>query len=145
MVEVGGDIGMLNEPWLESMSLPMTETEGGNPIQETMHSTKDYMNRRNRRHSMEIAIDMSSVFIWRGPLWFPQYIIIFMIIGSFKASWQELAGVLVFSAIPFAAVKVIANSPLGESLQRQLLKTKKEALENSSRVQASAQKARNER
>ncbi|XVE61152.1 hypothetical protein DITRI_Ditri06bG0016900 [Diplodiscus trichospermus] len=61
-----------------------------------------------------------------------------------KASWQELAGVLVFSAIPFTAVKAIANSPLGESLQRQLLEKKKEALENSSKFRALADKARNE-
>ncbi|KAE8726940.1 Chlorophyll a-b binding protein E [Hibiscus syriacus] len=61
-----------------------------------------------------------------------------------RASWQELAGVLVFSAIPFTAVKAVANSPLGDSLQRQLLKRKKEALDNSSRFQALARKARNE-
>ncbi|CAL5344052.1 unnamed protein product [Camellia sinensis] len=34
-----------------------------------------------------------------------------------KASWQELVGVLIFSAVPFTAVKAIANSPLGELLQ----------------------------
>ncbi|GMI63369.1 light-harvesting complex B7 [Hibiscus trionum] len=61
-----------------------------------------------------------------------------------RASWQELAGVLVFSAIPFTAVKAIANSPLGDSLQRQLLERKKEALDNSSKFQALAQKARND-
>ncbi|XP_022744658.1 chlorophyll a-b binding protein 7, chloroplastic isoform X1 [Durio zibethinus] len=61
-----------------------------------------------------------------------------------RASWQELAGVLVFSAIPFTAVKAIANSPLGESLQRQLLEKKKEALDNSSKFRALAEKARNE-
>ncbi|KAK9740261.1 hypothetical protein RND81_03G023100 [Saponaria officinalis] len=37
-----------------------------------------------------------------------------------KASWQELAGVLVFSAIPFTAVKALANSPLGERLQKRV-------------------------
>ncbi|XVF56126.1 hypothetical protein PTKIN_Ptkin06aG0091900 [Pterospermum kingtungense] len=61
-----------------------------------------------------------------------------------RAAWQELAGVLVFSAIPFTAVKAIANSPLGESLQRQLLEKKKEALDNSSKFRALAQKARNQ-
>ncbi|XVE95972.1 hypothetical protein REPUB_Repub02eG0181500 [Reevesia pubescens] len=60
-----------------------------------------------------------------------------------KASWQELAGVLVFSAIPFTAVKAIANSPLGESLQRRLLERKKEAQNNSSKFRALADKARN--
>ncbi|TYI89855.1 hypothetical protein E1A91_D03G083000v1 [Gossypium mustelinum] len=63
---------------------------------------------------------------------------------SCRASWQELVGVLLFSAVPFTAVKAIANSPLGEALQRQLLKRKKEALANSSKFQALAQKARNE-
>ncbi|WRX25649.1 hypothetical protein QQP08_018136 [Theobroma cacao] len=62
-----------------------------------------------------------------------------------KASWQELAGVLVFSAIPFTVVKAIAYSPLGESLQRQLLEKKKEAVQNSSKFRALADKARNER
>ncbi|XP_021282852.1 chlorophyll a-b binding protein of LHCII type 1 [Herrania umbratica] len=61
-----------------------------------------------------------------------------------RASWQELAGVLVFSAIPFTVVKAIANSPLGESLQRQLLEKKKEAVQNSSKFRALADKARNE-
>ena len=57
----------------------------------------------------------------------------------------QLAGVLVFSAIPFTAVKAIANSPLGESLQRRLLEKKKEALSNSSKFRALADKARKER
>ncbi|XP_048605238.1 chlorophyll a-b binding protein 7, chloroplastic-like isoform X2 [Brassica napus] len=59
-----------------------------------------------------------------------------------RASWQELAGVLVFSAIPFTAVKVIANSSLGESLRRRLEEKKKEAVENATRFNAKAQKAR---
>ncbi|CAJ2675845.1 unnamed protein product [Trifolium pratense] len=59
-----------------------------------------------------------------------------------KASWQELAGVLVFSAIPFTAVKAIANSPLGESLQRKMEETKKFAIQNSSKFKAEAHKAR---
>ncbi|XP_058725445.1 chlorophyll a-b binding protein 7, chloroplastic isoform X2 [Vicia villosa] len=59
-----------------------------------------------------------------------------------NASWQELAGVLLFSAIPFTAVKAIANSPLGESLQRKMEDTKKFALQNSSKFKAQAQRAR---
>ncbi|KAH9677836.1 chlorophyll a-b binding protein 7 [Citrus sinensis] len=61
-----------------------------------------------------------------------------------KASWQELAGVLVFSAIPFTAVKAIANSPLGELLQNRMLETKKAALQDSSKFKALARQARNE-
>uniref|UniRef100_A0A1J3EBE1 Chlorophyll a-b binding protein, chloroplastic n=1 Tax=Noccaea caerulescens TaxID=107243 RepID=A0A1J3EBE1_NOCCA len=61
-----------------------------------------------------------------------------------RASWQELAGVLVFSAIPFTVVKAIANSSLGESLRRRLEERKKEAVENSSRFKAKAQKARDD-
>lgn len=53
--------------------------------------------------------------------------------------------VLVFSAIPFTAVKAIANSPFGESLQRRMLDTKKSALRNSSQLKALAQEARNQR
>ncbi|KAF7141419.1 hypothetical protein RHSIM_Rhsim06G0001500 [Rhododendron simsii] len=59
-----------------------------------------------------------------------------------RASWQELAGVLVFSAIPFTAVKAIANSPLGELLQRRLEKEKKAAVDNSSKFKALAEMAR---
>ncbi|KAL2471854.1 Chlorophyll A-B binding family protein [Abeliophyllum distichum] len=59
-----------------------------------------------------------------------------------KASWQEVAGVLVFSAIPFTAVKAIANSPLGEALQRRMAEKKQFYLENSSKFKALADKAR---
>ncbi|RWR72764.1 chlorophyll a-b binding protein of LHCII type 1 isoform X1 [Cinnamomum micranthum f. kanehirae] len=59
-----------------------------------------------------------------------------------KASWQELVGVLVFSAVPFTAVKAIANSSLGASLQRRLQETKRTAVSNSSKFNALAQKAR---
>ncbi|ONI05346.1 hypothetical protein PRUPE_5G002700 [Prunus persica] len=59
-----------------------------------------------------------------------------------KASWQELVGVVVFSAIPFTAVKAIANSAVGESLQRRLEERKKVAVENSSRFRGLAEKAR---
>ncbi|KAK2661002.1 hypothetical protein Ddye_007535 [Dipteronia dyeriana] len=61
-----------------------------------------------------------------------------------KASWQELAGVLVFSAIPFSAVKAIANSPVGEWLQSRMLETKKAAIQDSSNFKALAQNARGE-
>ena len=57
----------------------------------------------------------------------------------------KLAGVLVFSAIPFTAVKAIANSPLGELLQRRLEENKKAAIDNSSKFKALAQKARKDR
>uniref|UniRef100_A0A0A0L3G2 Uncharacterized protein n=1 Tax=Cucumis sativus TaxID=3659 RepID=A0A0A0L3G2_CUCSA len=62
-----------------------------------------------------------------------------------RASWQELAGVLIFSAIPFTAVKAIANSPLGGSLQRQLEKKKNSAVANSSKFKALAEEARKDR
>jgi light-harvesting complex II chlorophyll a/b binding protein 7 len=58
---------------------------------------------------------------------------------------MKLAGVLIFSAIPFTAVKAIANSPLGESLQRRMEQTKKFAVENSTKLKALAEKARKER
>ncbi|PKI35751.1 hypothetical protein CRG98_043909 [Punica granatum] len=61
-----------------------------------------------------------------------------------RAAWQELAGVLVFSAIPFTAVKAIANSPLGESLQRRLEERKSFAAENAARFKAMSEKARKE-
>ncbi|KAK4804007.1 hypothetical protein SAY86_003824 [Trapa natans] len=61
-----------------------------------------------------------------------------------RAAWQELAGVLVFSAIPFTAVKTIANSPLGESLQKRMEDRKRFAVENSSKFKAMAEKARKE-
>ncbi|XP_068652815.1 chlorophyll a-b binding protein 7, chloroplastic [Aristolochia californica] len=61
-----------------------------------------------------------------------------------KASWEELAGVLIFSAIPFTAVKAIANSSLGASLQRRLQETKKAAVENSSKFKQLSKKAREE-
>ncbi|RZB58796.1 Chlorophyll a-b binding protein 7, chloroplastic [Glycine soja] len=58
---------------------------------------------------------------------------------------KQLAGVLLFSAIPFTAVKAIANSPLGESLQRKMEERKTFAVENSSTFKALAGKARKER
>ncbi|PIN04089.1 Photosystem II [Handroanthus impetiginosus] len=61
-----------------------------------------------------------------------------------KASWQEVAGVVVFSAIPFTAVKVIANSPLGEELQRRMEEKKKFYKDNSLKLRALSEKARTE-
>ncbi|KAK7382904.1 hypothetical protein VNO78_28568 [Psophocarpus tetragonolobus] len=61
-----------------------------------------------------------------------------------NASWQELAGVLLFSAIPFTTVKAIANSPIGESLQRKMEERKKFAVENSSKFKALSNEARKE-
>ncbi|CAN4123145.1 unnamed protein product [Withania somnifera] len=63
--------------------------------------------------------------------------------SRYKASWQELAGVLVFSAIPFTAVKAIANSTFGETLRKRLEERKKVAVENSAKFKALAQMARN--
>ncbi|RRT59820.1 hypothetical protein B296_00002244, partial [Ensete ventricosum] len=53
--------------------------------------------------------------------------------------------VLIFSAIPFTAVKAVANSSLGEKLRRQLSETKRDAVEKSLRFKALAQKARKAR
>ncbi|CAN1166900.1 Chlorophyll a-b binding protein 7, chloroplastic [Linum perenne] len=61
---------------------------------------------------------------------------------SCKASWQEVAGVVVFSAIPFTAVKAIANSSLGETLRSRLEERKKVAIKESSEFRRLAQKAR---
>ncbi|KAL1833182.1 hypothetical protein ACET3Z_002833 [Daucus carota] len=59
-----------------------------------------------------------------------------------KASWSELAGVLLFSAIPFTAVKAIANSPLGETLQKRLEERKKIEVVNASNFNKLSQQAR---
>ncbi|TXG48075.1 hypothetical protein EZV62_027369 [Acer yangbiense] len=64
--------------------------------------------------------------------------------GGGDSSICPLAGVLVFSAIPFSAVKAIANSPVGEWLQNRMLVTKKAALQDSSNFKALAQNARDE-
>ncbi|KAK9164827.1 hypothetical protein Scep_000018 [Stephania cephalantha] len=61
-----------------------------------------------------------------------------------RASWQELAGVLIFSALPFTAVKAIANTSLAKTLQNRMLQTKTRALQNSSQFKALAQRARNQ-
>ncbi|PKU78376.1 chlorophyll a-b binding protein 7, chloroplastic [Dendrobium catenatum] len=60
----------------------------------------------------------------------------------FRASWEELAGVLIFSAIPFTAVKAVANSSVGEVLRRRLDDMKKDAVERSSRFKALTRKAK---
>lgn len=57
----------------------------------------------------------------------------------------QVAGVLVFSAIPFTAVKAIATSPLGETLQKRLLLQKSAAVEDSIQRNKLAQLARNRR
>ncbi|KAH6778283.1 Chlorophyll A-B binding family protein [Perilla frutescens var. frutescens] len=62
--------------------------------------------------------------------------------SRFKASWQEVAGVVVFSAIPFTAVKAIANSPVGEELQRRMEEKKKLYKDKSSKLKALSNKAR---
>ena len=59
--------------------------------------------------------------------------------------WIKLAGVLIFSAIPFTAVKAIANSPLGESLQRRMEERKKFAVRNASKFKTLSEKARKQR
>ncbi|CAL5065095.1 unnamed protein product [Urochloa decumbens] len=60
-----------------------------------------------------------------------------------RASWQELAGVLVFSAIPFTAVKALANSPLGAQLRRRLEERKAAAAAEADALRAAARNARN--
>lgn len=57
----------------------------------------------------------------------------------------QLAGVVIFSAIPFTTVKVIANSPLGERLQRRLSEQKSVAVQKSIQRNKIAQLARNNR
>lgn len=55
---------------------------------------------------------------------------------------SQLVGVLVFSAFPFVAVKAIANSPVGEKLQRRLEKRKEEAKADSDKANKSRLAAR---
>lgn len=57
----------------------------------------------------------------------------------------KLAGVLLFSAIPFTAVKAIANSPLGETLQKRLEERKKIEVVNASNFNKLSQQARTDR
>ena len=62
-----------------------------------------------------------------------------------RASWQGLAGVLVFSAIPFTAVKALANSPLGARLRRRLEDRKAVAAAEADALRAAARDARDNR
>lgn len=62
--------------------------------------------------------------------------------SSLKASWQEVAGVLIFSAVPFTAVKAIANSSIGDFLRKRMLEKKAQVLTNSSNFNLLSQKAR---
>ncbi|XP_071676261.1 chlorophyll a-b binding protein 7, chloroplastic isoform X2 [Lolium perenne] len=61
---------------------------------------------------------------------------------SVRASWQELAGVLVFSAVPFTAVKALAGSPLGARLRRRLEARKASAAAEADALRAAARQAR---
>ncbi|PIM99140.1 hypothetical protein CDL12_28369 [Handroanthus impetiginosus] len=57
---------------------------------------------------------------------------------------MKVAGVVVLSTIPFTAVKDIANSPLGEELQRRMEEKKKFYKDNSLKLRALSEKARTE-
>eukprot|EP00271_Cylindrocystis_brebissonii_P005384 TRINITY_DN17397_c0_g1_i1.p1 TRINITY_DN17397_c0_g1~~TRINITY_DN17397_c0_g1_i1.p1 ORF type:complete len:327 (-),score=67.09 TRINITY_DN17397_c0_g1_i1:450-1430(-) len=59
-----------------------------------------------------------------------------------SADFQELAGVLLFSALPFVTVKAIANSSLGEELQRRMLEQKGEIQRRASDARAAQEAAR---
>ncbi|KAL3678353.1 hypothetical protein R1sor_021309 [Riccia sorocarpa] len=63
---------------------------------------------------------------------------------SIRSAWQELAGVVIFSALPFSLVKAIANSSLGEALQERMLKTKSAAQRNERAARKARGKAREE-
>lgn len=65
--------------------------------------------------------------------------------GFFSFRFVQLIGVLVFSSIPFAAVKAVAGSSLGEALRKRLEETKRAEVEKSSRFKALSEKAREER
>eukprot|EP00897_Mesotaenium_endlicherianum_P004464 jgi/Mesen1/4045/ME000213S03076 len=57
-------------------------------------------------------------------------------VAGARADWKELVGVLIFSAAPFATVKAIANSSLGERLQARMNESK---AEGQARAAAAAQ------
>ncbi|KAJ7546503.1 hypothetical protein O6H91_08G042100 [Diphasiastrum complanatum] len=61
-----------------------------------------------------------------------------------RASWQELAGVLVFSAFPFTTVKIIANSSLGKQLQDRMQAEKDVTKSKIVEIQEARVKARRE-
>ncbi|CAK9227196.1 unnamed protein product [Sphagnum troendelagicum] len=58
------------------------------------------------------------------------------------AAWQELAGVVLFSAFPFTIVKAIANSSIGEQLQQRMLETKAVAKREAGAARAAESNAR---
>ena len=57
----------------------------------------------------------------------------------------QLAGVLVFSATPFVVVKAIANSTVGEALQRRLKVRKEEDERQAAAAKCAQEKAKQER
>ena len=57
----------------------------------------------------------------------------------------QLAGVLVFSATPFVVVKAIANSAVGEALQRRLKVRKEEDERQAAAAKSAQEKAKQER
>ena len=57
----------------------------------------------------------------------------------------QLAGVLIFSATPFVAVKAFASSSVGESLQRRLLVRKEEDRKQAEAVKKAREEAKQER
>lgn len=65
--------------------------------------------------------------------------------NDIKVILFKFAGVLVFSAIPFTAVKAIANSPLGEILQRRMEERKKIEVVNASKFKKLSKQARMDR
>lgn len=60
-------------------------------------------------------------------------------------SLLQLAGVLVFSATPFVVVKAIANSAVGESLQRRLKVRKEEDAKQAAAAKSAQEEAKQER
>ncbi|CAM6097854.1 unnamed protein product [Calypogeia fissa] len=60
------------------------------------------------------------------------------------ASWQELVGVVVLSAFPFTAVKALANSSLGETLQVRAKQARVAAQRDAPNAQAARNKAKKE-
>ncbi|CAI5948562.1 unnamed protein product [Closterium sp. NIES-65] len=63
-------------------------------------------------------------------------------VGQARASVDELAGVLVLSAVPFVAVKALANSGLGGQLSQRLQQRLPELRRAADRVEAQREEAR---
>lgn len=61
-----------------------------------------------------------------------------------RSAWEELVGVLVFSAAPFMAVKAIANSSVGVRLRMRMENRKMEEVSKGKEFKAAAAKAREE-